>query len=118
MSLRFKTAYLPALPLEIEDTAQVFLRLDNPEVIIETDLEPDAISPITAADMPTPKVNWDGELLVAPTPEEKNTKTEFSAISVILVVMIVLVCLLVAYMNRILIVEKLKCSHSHKDRTK
>jgi uncharacterized membrane protein (DUF373 family) len=57
--------------------------------------------------MSKPEVNWDGvlrEIIV----DEAEEEIKFSAISILLVVMIAFVCISVAFLNRALLIQKLR----------
>ena len=105
----------------MEAYSQVVDRLPTPSVIEEVLLPASAFSQITAAGMPSLKINWDGEPLEIPeseTPVEESHS--FSAISIILICMIFVVCLVIAYINRDLLIEKFKknCLRMKKEKEK
>jgi hypothetical protein len=63
-----------------------------------------AFSQLTAEDLKTPELNWDGEKVE----EEEEKIIEFSIISMLLVGMIFLVCIFVTFINRIKLLARIR----------
>ena len=69
-------------------------------------MPPSALSEITAAEMQVQKVDWDGNRLEEAVVEEKEAA--FSLVSILLISMIFIVVLVIAYINRKLLIAKFK----------
>lgn len=111
---RYRTQYLTELPKDLETTSQVVERIPVPSSIEESEQLPSAISKITAKSMPSIKVNWDGEPVETKTLEGIITASAFSHISFLLICMIVVVCLVIAYINRRLLIDKWRANCARK----
>ena len=103
---RFRTQYLTKLPEDLEETSEVVSRLPEPLEIIESQLPPSALTEITAAEMLGYKVDWDGNRIEEAVVEEKEAA--FSLVSILLISMIFVVVLVIAYINRKLLIAKFK----------